>query len=378
MTIEFIIIVSLAVGAAIFVVIVATTLVIHKWVSTRIQRKLDRLHEHYAQVVSEIILKPLPPLPPGAKTSAIFKQYEELITPIKDTLAAYPSRRRRLHRKAIREVMVHVAHDVVGEPFDRLLYFFYSLNFVEDEIALMKSRQWWIRALAARELGLLRARKSITALTAALEDPHPDVRTQAMQSLVAIAGVEALPNILRLTRNMSRWVAIELSVIVKRFGSAAAPALLGALDHDDVSVVMFCLEMLGEIGFVDAVTKVRQVAERHQELRVRAKAIDTLGRLGDVRVEDTLLQYAGSPIDMLRISALRALARIGIPSAIPVLLKRIHQGPLEEKLEAARALAHSGALGIEHLRALRTTDDPQVRAVAEQVIEEVELLSIAV
>ncbi len=372
MTIEFIIIVSLAIGASIFVVIVATTLIVHKFVSIRVQQRLDRLHGVYSIIFSELILTSLPPLSPGSKTSAIFKQYEELIEPMKVRLAKYSPRRQTLHRKAMREVLVRFARDVIGDPAERLLYFFYSFNFVEDEIGLMNTRHWWVRALAARELGLLKARKAIAPLTAALEDPHPDVRNQAMQSLVAIVGVGALPNILRLSRNLSRWTTVELSVIVKQFESAAVPALLDALDLEDRSIVVFCLEMLAESGFVDAVEKVRHIAQNHPDLHVRSKAIEVLGRLGDERAERLLLQLAESPVEALRLSALFAIERIGMASAVPVLLKRIRQASLAEKIVAARALARSGTIGVEHLRSLLIEESAVIRSVAEQVLEEVE------
>jgi hypothetical protein len=142
-TIEFIIIVSLAVGAGIFVVIVATALVVHKWVSARSEAKMTRLHRHYSTIFSELILKELPPLPPNSKTSAVFGRLEDLIMPLKESVDGFRLRKRRAHRKAIRDVLVQFANDVVGEPSERLLYFFYSFKFVEEGIALMESGHWW-------------------------------------------------------------------------------------------------------------------------------------------------------------------------------------------------------------------------------------------
>lgn len=276
----------------------------------------------------------------------------------------------------MREVLVRFARDVIGDPAERLLYFFYSFNFVEDLMELMNSRHWWVRALAAHELGMLKAKKAIAPLTAALEDPHPDVRNQAMQSLVAIVGVGSLSNILRLSRNLSRWTTLELSIIVKRFEGAAVPALLEALDLEDRSVVIFSLEMLAESGFVNAVEKVRHIAQNHPDLQVRSKAIEVLGRLGDQRAESLLLHLAENPVESLRLSALSAIERIGMASAAPVLLKRIRQANLSEKIAAARALARSGPIGVEHLRSLLIEESAVIRSVAEQVLEEVESTAV--
>ncbi|HWP81139.1 MAG TPA: HEAT repeat domain-containing protein [Bacteroidota bacterium] len=372
MGIEFVIIASLALGAAIFVVIVAAALIGHKWFSGRKTRRLKRLYQVYSVIFSELLLEPLTPLPPGSKTSAIFKQYETLLIQIKAKLKRFSKRRRQLHLKALRNVLVDFAQDITGEPAERLLYFFYSFKFVDEEIAFLQSRHWWVRAQAARDLGLLKARRAIAPITAALEDPHPDVRAQAAQSLVAIVGVGALPTILRVSRNLSRWIALELSVIVKKFEHAAVPALLEALHHTDESVVLFCLEMLAEIGFVEAVDHVRVLAESSPHLKIQTKAVEVLGRLGDQRAEKLLLSLVAGPSKPLRMSALRALEKIGLPQATPLLLERVRNAELDEKLTAARALSATGALGVEHLRALIMDDKPLVRSVALQVLEEIE------
>jgi HEAT repeat protein len=214
-------------------------------------------------------------------------------------------------------------------------------------------------------------------VTAALEDPHQDVRAQAIQSLVAIVGVAALPTILRLSRRMSRWAALELSVIVRKFEHAAVPALLEALTSSDESVVLFSLEMLAEIGFVEAVDHVRSLAESSTNRSIQSKAVEVLGRLGDQRAEQLLLGLLVNPSKMLRISALRALERIGLPQATPLLLERVRSAELDEKLAAARALSATGALGVEHLRALIMDDKPLVRSVALQVLEEIDIAPAA-
>jgi HEAT repeat protein len=105
---------------------------------------------------------------------------------------------------------------------------------------------------------------------------------------------------------------------------------------------------------------------------IRSKSVEVLGRLGDERAETLLLEFAQSSIEPLRLSALNALERIRIAAAVPVLLKHVRQANITEKILAARALAKSGAMGIEHLRSLLMEDEPMVRSVAEQVLEEVE------
>lgn len=370
MSFELLILFSLTIAATLFVVLVSVGLVVHKalYVRREVQRK--KLYQHYATVFAEVLLEPLPPLPPDAKTSAVFEQYETLIQPIKQHLAKLSEREREEHRSMMRMVLIDFAQDLRGDPTDRLVYFFYSFKFVEDHIKLMESRHWWVRAQAARDMGLVRARKSITALTAALEDRHSDVRNQAMRSLVAIVGVEALRTILRISRNMTRWSQIELSTLVVQFGKEAVPYLLEGLDSPDKTVVSFCVEMLGEIGFVTAVEPLLQLARTNFDVTLRVQIVESLGRIGDGRAEPLLREFARNPYQPLRLKAIEALGRLGSAPSIPLLVELFQSGDIEQKLVAGRAILKCGTTGREILELFRSVEDRTVGQVLDEVLEQ--------
>lgn len=370
MSLEVLILFSLTVAATLFVVFVSVGLVVHKAFNVRREIQRKELYQHYASVFAERLIEPLPPLPAGAKTSAIFEQYETLIQPLKRRLAELSDREREEHRLMMRMVLIDFAQDIRGDATDRLVYFFYSLKFVEDHIQLMQSRHWWIRAQAARDMGLVRARKSITALTAALEDRHQDVRNQAMRSLVAIVGVDALRIILRISRNMSRWSQIELSILVVQFGKDAVPYLLEGLDSPDKTVVSFCVEMLGEIGFVTAVEPLVQLARTNFDVTLRIQIVESLGRIGDGRAEPLLKEFARNPYLPLRLKAIDALGRLGSPHNIPLLVELFHSGDLEQKLVTGHAIFRCGTAGKETLESFRSLRDSSVNQVLDEVLEQ--------
>ena len=60
---------------------------------------------------------------------------------------------------------------------------------------LVRSRWWWRRVLALRAVGLLQARNGTAAVVAALDDPNPDVRDAALDSLADLQDPAALPAI---------------------------------------------------------------------------------------------------------------------------------------------------------------------------------------
>jgi hypothetical protein len=370
MSIELLILFSLTVAATFFVLVVSVGLVVHKAIHVRRQVRRKKLYREYASLFAEKLLEPLPPLPPAAKTSAVFEQYENLILPLKQRLAELSRKEREEHRSIMRIVLIDFAQDLRGDATDRLVYFFYSFKFVEDHIKLMESPHWWIRAQVARDMGLVRARKSITALTAALEDPHPDVRNQAMRSLVAIVGAEALRTILRISRNMTRWSQIELSILVVQFRKDALPYLLEGLDSPDKTVVSFCVEMLGEIGFVMAVEPLLQLARTNLDVDLRVRIVESLGRIGDQRSEPLLREFARNPYLPLRLKAIDALGRLGSPESIPLLVELFQSGDLEQKLTAGRAILKCGAVGKEVLESFRLVGNQAVDQILDEVLEQ--------
>jgi hypothetical protein len=367
---ELLIIVSLTLAATFMVVVVSVGLVIHKGMNARTLQRRRRLYSAYSEILAELLLQELPTLPSGSRTSAIFEQYESIIQPIKDRFQKLLPTKRKHEREALRLTLIDFARDVSGEVSDRLVYFFYTFGFVDDEIKLLKDRRWWIRAQAARDAGLLKARRAISALTACLEDEHQDVRIQAMESLVRLAGVDALQTIFRVSRNLSQWTSVELSTIVMEYKEAAVPSLIGGLESIDQSVILFCIEMLAEIGFVTAVEPLREMAQSYPNVAVRAKAIEALGRLGDGRAESMLVDNLDNPVPPIRLKSIEALSRIGAPQAIPKLAERLQRGEIGEKISAARAMIAAGELGEAALQSLVVSEDSLTVKAILQVLEE--------
>jgi HEAT repeat protein len=164
---------------------------------------------------------------------------------------------------------------------------------------------------------------------------------------------------------------MELSVSVKHHGPPVVPYLLDGLKARDMSIVELCIELLAEVGFVDGVQTLREMAASYPNVAIRAKAVQALGRLGDGRSEALLIEYLSNPFPQLRSRSLEALRSIGTVAAVPTLTQRLVDGPLVEKIAAARALAAAGGSGRAILRSFGTGPVGRLRDVALQVLEEV-------
>ncbi len=369
MRFELLLVLALAASATFLIIVISIGLIVHKSIHGKRTQRRQLLYSKYSQVITDLILRELPSTEEG-REGAMFGQYDELMGPLKEKLEAMTTRKRSLHREALKLAIIDFAKDVSGETSDRLVYFSYALAFVDEEIKSLQSRHWWVRAQAVHDLGLLRARRAITPITEALEDVHLDVRIQAMQSLVILGGVQSLRSILGRSKNISQWAAIELSIIVMTYKEDAILYLVEGLGSSDQSVVLFCIEMLAEIGFVTAVEPLRKMASDYPNTVIRAKAVEALGRLGDERAEEMLIGLLKNPMPNLRLKAIEAIGKIGIPSAVPVLAERLREGSLDEKILAARSIASTGPEGITFLHSLADVENSLVRDVAYQVLEE--------
>jgi hypothetical protein len=371
---EILIFLVLAVAATIFAAFVSIAVVVRKTLGNKEAGKRKQLHRIYSSHFAALLLQELPPVRIEPRKSSLFEQYERLLKPTVMKLSRMRPSTRRLHRAAIRSVLIDFSRDLTGESFDRLTYVFQHLSLASDEIKRLKDRSWWIRAEAADTLGRLRAHDAVVPLTAALKDPSGDVRREAMRGLLVLIGVGALRTILPTIRHLSRWTAIELSVVVARFEGAAAPYLIEGLGLPDQSVVIFCIEMLAQIGFVEAVEPLTVLAETAKDPEIQAKALEALGTLGDSRSMELLRGFLHHKVSSVRLKAIEAMGRIGGESVLRDLQPVLSSPSFEEKVVVARALATIGDAGTTALRAVESGSDGTTAAIARQVLEEHEMM----
>lgn len=361
-----------AVAATGFVIVMSISLIVRKAIEIRNEKARDRLLKQYSSVFAKILLQEIPAVMAVKSAGERFLFYESAITKLKYSLGKMTKRSRRIHKNVIRMVLIEYSKELKGELTERIIYYVYSLKILDELTDRMESPHWWIRANAANELGLLRAKRAITSLTAALEDSHPSVRFQAMQSLLMIVGVPALYNILRISKYFSQWTAIELSVIINENRNEVAPYLIDALSFANPSVMLFSIALLGKIGFVDAVEPLIQLCRKNPDPILYSASIEALGRLGDERALSLLIRASQNSNIDIRLNAIEALGRIGAKKCISVISERLNNGDVNEKRIAARALGSLGIEGSNALSKMMKDPDENTRLIALEAVEEIE------
>jgi HEAT repeat protein len=367
---QLVILVIFSTIAAVSSILISLAVVARKSLDEKRAIRRQRLHRTYSSRFAELLLCELNPVKVEPRSHSVYKQYDDLLQPLQVELSRMASGVRRHHHDAMRLVLLDFARDVTGESFERLMYFFEALSLADRELERLRHRSWWIRSEAANILGRMRSRSAVPGLTAALNDSNNDVRLQAMQALLILNGVESLKTILEHSRSLSQWTTIELSVVVAKFHSTAVRYLMEGLTTPDRSVVMFCIEMLAQIGFVSAVEPLLELTTRNSDPEIQEKALEALGRLGDMRANEVLTKFLKHPAPRVRLKAVEAIGKIGGEQAEYAVMPALMSQNFEEKLVGARALAALGTNGFQLLREAVSGTDELTSAIAQQVLEE--------
>jgi HEAT repeat protein len=345
---------------ALLLVLLASWLLLRKARGIIRQRERDGLRR--------LFLRMFPPLlvdAPDAEQGE--ESWERAVTPAVlriQALLGSGTRRRHAARDAAREVLSELGENVAGETRGRISALFERLGFVEEELARLADRRWWVRGEAARRLGLMRSRIGILPLVELLHDPEGDVRSAATQSLIDMAGVEgALRSILQNLSAITTWKEVLLAKRILQAGAAAVGPLLAALESTSPSVRRFAIKMLGELRAPEAVTP---LLTRFPRLDDGAKrlALVTLGKSGDQRILEMLEVHAESGSEAARCAAIAGLGYLGAPSTVPKLTRMLSDGPLAVQRAAGEALIRILPAGKTALAetARETTGRPRVVA----------------
>ena len=173
----------------------------------------------------------------------------------------------------------------------------YALSGLADDRALfpiiraLRDASPHVRRAAAETLGTSNSHKAVISLIQTLMDEDRNVRETAAEALGHL-GDMAIPDLIKNLGN-SEWLVRLGAVVALRVSSGSLPTL------DPV------LSLLSD-----------------ESLYVRREAVKTLGRIGDNSVVPYLIQATKDADAGVRLRAVRAVAKLGIPDEIVPVLKR--------------------------------------------------------
>lgn len=365
---RFAITITLMIG--IVVVIVAVGLVVQKMTYRKRASRRAQLEERYQQKIDPILLEDLPPDSLDPDSEQFAAAVRALCEPLRNELKATGPFARRYHRSALKNVMLRMSRDLVGETRGRLTLAFGHFGFIDDEIDVLRSARWWVRANACRNLSLMEAFEAGVPLQELLQDEEVDVKTEAAMAMIHIAGVRWLKPILENLTEISLWMSIQLSKAVIAMGSSAVPELVAALTFESRSVRKFCVETLGDIGDISACRALTAFARTADEDLLCASLI-SLGKLGDNTAQSFLLEHISDPREVVRIHAARGMGSLASPMTASLLKEHLMNDEIHVRLVAGRALTRIQETGRLTLIEAYQESDKIGRKIVMQFLEEI-------
>lgn len=219
-------------------------------------------------------------------------------------------------------------------------------------------------------LPLMRRASAAPSVQACLQDPDPQVRALACDTLAQLGHVASVPSLFTLLQDTNPRVVQAATAAIQSLGSAGTEALaLQAARSTSSSVRKAALRILSYFGYGSALPIfLHAVAGPDQS--ERDTAIQGLPFLDDPGAVDALMEAARDPAPRTRASAFRAMANlVSDPRSTAFLLKALSDEDPWCRYYAAQSL---GKLHCEVAAApiARLLDDPagQVRVAALEAL----------
>jgi HEAT repeat protein len=278
-------------------------------------------------------------------------------------LARVPAR----HLFVLEAMMLKTLALATGTLVDRIRAGARAAGLVEQWARQLSDRKWWIRAEAARALGLVRESRALPLIFSVLDDDHEEVRAAAVEALGLIGHPSAIPVLLARLADESRHQRARIVEALREFGDIATPALVEHVRTHSADAVMVA-DILGLIGGHVAAETLKQWA-RDPNQYVRTAAMRAMGTIG-LDEEGAGLAVAALSDEAAEVRAMgaRALGRSRRSDAAPSLAARLD----DEWMVAASCADALRRLGRPGIDALQTrADDPgYVGELARQMLWE--------
>jgi HEAT repeat protein len=192
----------------------------------------------------------------------------------------------------------------------------------------LNDSDWRVRRNAAQALGTLKTPRALMPLLEALKDRTATVRERAAVALGRIKDPETIPALIEALVEQNGHVNQGAYRAIKKFGRKAGPHLVEALN---INPTIYLVELLGESKY-EAQSELFITLAGNSNGVMRQKALIALGKTGDQRAVDFLMDTLEHGDVETQTIAVQSLGHLQATQAIPLLLDLLRtdqlQGPL--------------------------------------------------
>ena len=154
---------------------------------------------------------------------------------------------------------------------------------VKHLLEAIKDDDWWVRSRAADALGKIGGPKVVDAVLALVKDEDEEIRRAAIEILNQTKDERAVNQLIEATRDKDWWVSERAVDALAEIGSKrAVPRLVEMLQAGNARSIPVVLRGLGKLGDHKVIEPVLQSLAR-PEKEIRIEAIGVLAKIADER-----------------------------------------------------------------------------------------------
>ena len=207
-----------------------------------------------------------------------------------------------------------------------------------------------------------------------LRSPDPSKRAEAAWWLGINGAKSAVPKLVRLLKDKNELVRSHAVFALGRLGAKhMGSRLYDMLERDEsVKVRGRVAEALGRLGYTRAIPLLNK-ALSSRDVRLKMGALEGLGRMNNPQTQRTVLRYTRDEDPAVRLKVAEALGRMGLRRGAPVAVRMLGDEDPSVVAAAVRsieALGHRGA--IPNLVALLSRDDEGIVLATVKALEGLE------
>ena len=210
------------------------------------------------------------------------------------------------------------------------------INFTIKLYIVLALTACFVTSEAAARSGLEKKIDSLFVIASSGELRYSDLTEPAMDSIAAL-GAPAVPWLVEKLSTKSARERLTVIWILQRIGGEAVPYLVSSLNRSEELIVGRICWALGDIKDSTSVQPLINVSG-HSDWSVRDQAVEALGKIGDTRANEIVMQSLADTLGQVRKAAVVSCGQLAINEAIPDLINCFADDFYGARLEAVNSL----------------------------------------
>jgi len=247
-----------------------------------------------------------------------------------------------------------------------------SMGYLQPMLAGLTHGNEADRLQNAQRLGYLRDESAVPELMKALDDPSPDVRLAAAQSLALLECSEAVKTILLNSDFAGEMPRDRVVEVLVQFGTHALAPLAETLNDPQASdkTLALAVQASGMLQAKKAVPHLVKVLQ-HKTPQLRRNTVCALAAIGDSKAIVPLSRLAEDLDPEVKSDVMLSLGALKAQDQIPLVVRALNDPAWEVRLSAAQALYQMGKAGRKALEnAAGHEGDSLARNISRQILQE--------